>query len=508
MARQLTPSPAQVGGAVAAPRSRAAHLAVFLAGALPFVVYLRTVAPTVYGLDSAELTTGSYVLGIVHSPGSPTFLLLGHLFTWLPIGDVGYRVNLVSVTAAAAAMAAFCAVLLRFLRDPFAATAGAWLLAFTYYFWVSAVAAELYSLQAFFLAALIWLSLRWRSEQRPWQLYAFALCFGVGLGNHLSLTMAAPGFAVLLRSEERHALPSLRQLAIAALWGLLGASVYAYLPLRSQSPMNYARAFGVDVATWQGFWWMVTGQMFSSEMLAVPLAELPGQIAFFVGRLFSNFIGVSALVGVLGVVDGFRQRPAVHLGLAAIFLGHLAFVLTYDVGDKELMLVPTFLIWAIWIALGARVLARAVARWTDGTVAVPVGALLLMLAAANLVINFHRVDLSHDWSARRRGEDLFAYLPPHAVYVGGWGDVPVLDYLQLVEKQRRDVETLNVFLATEVERNEFVERRLLSGQPVYAAAKGEIPYVNAIVEYVPACNCYRFRPQSAGPQMSVPAAHG
>src|SRR5579862_331877 len=170
IARQPTLPPAEVG-AVGAARSRGARLAVVLAAAIPFLVYLRTMAPTVYGLDSAELTTGSYVLGIVHSPGSPTFLLLGHLFSWLPVGDVGYRVNLVSVAGAAAAMAAFCAVLLRLLDDPIAAAAGTWLLAFTYYFWVSAVAAELYSLQAFFLAALIWLSLRWRSEQRPWQLY-------------------------------------------------------------------------------------------------------------------------------------------------------------------------------------------------------------------------------------------------------------------------------------------------------------------------------------------------
>ena len=478
------------------------------AAAIPFLVYLRTMAPTVYGLDSAELTTGSYVLGIVHSPGSPTFLLLGHLFTWLPVGDVGYRVNLVSVTAAAAAMAVYCALLLRLLRDPIAAVAGAWLLAFTYYFWVSAVAAELYSLQAFFLALEIWLALRWRSEQRPWQLYLFALAYGVGLGNHISLAVAAPGFVVLLRSEDRHALPSVRHLAVAAIWGLLGLCVYVYLPLRSQAPMNYARAFGVDVTTWRGVWWMMTGQMFSSEMLAVPLADLPGQIGFFIGRLFSNFIGVSALVGILGLIDGFRQRPDVHLGLATIFLGHLAFVLTYDVADKDLMLVPTFLIWAIWIALGARVIAREVAGWTRGAIAIPVGALLLLLAIANLLINFNRVDLSHDWSARRRGEDLFAYFPPHAVYVGGWGDVPILDYLQLVEKQREDVETLNVFFAGERQRSQFLEQQLSTGRPVYVAASVEVRDVNAVFDYVPGCECYRLLPQGTEPDRSAPASHG
>ena len=70
-----------------------------LAGGVAFAAYWRTMAPTVYGLDSAELTTGAYVLGIVHAPGSPLFLLLGHVFSWLPFGDVGYRLNLLSACA-------------------------------------------------------------------------------------------------------------------------------------------------------------------------------------------------------------------------------------------------------------------------------------------------------------------------------------------------------------------------------------------------------------------------
>jgi hypothetical protein len=118
------------------------------------------------------------------------------------------------------------------------------------------------------------------------------------------------------------------------------------------------------------------------------------------------------------------------------------------------------------------------------------------------------VDLSRDWSARQRGEELFAQLPPAAVYVGGWGDVPILDYLQLVEKQREDVETLNVFLATQLERSQFVERRLGSGRPVYVASIFDIPYVTADFEYVPACRCFRVRLQSPGPETPAAPAHG
>ena len=88
---------------------------------LPFAVYVRTLAPTVYGLDSAELTTGAYCLGLVHVPGYPLYLLIGHLFTRLPIGNVGYRMNLMSAFFGALAVALFYLVLVRLCRRPLAA---------------------------------------------------------------------------------------------------------------------------------------------------------------------------------------------------------------------------------------------------------------------------------------------------------------------------------------------------------------------------------------------------
>ncbi len=72
-----------------------------LAGLVAFAVYLRTLAPTVMWYDMGELTTTSYVLGIAHNTGYPLYILLGKLFTFLPFGDVAYRVNLMSAVFAA-----------------------------------------------------------------------------------------------------------------------------------------------------------------------------------------------------------------------------------------------------------------------------------------------------------------------------------------------------------------------------------------------------------------------
>jgi hypothetical protein len=63
---------------------------------LPFILYIFTLAPTIYNLDSAELVTAAATGGLVRATGYPLYLILGNLWSKLPLGDVGYRMNLFS----------------------------------------------------------------------------------------------------------------------------------------------------------------------------------------------------------------------------------------------------------------------------------------------------------------------------------------------------------------------------------------------------------------------------
>ncbi|MFN8455816.1 MAG: DUF2723 domain-containing protein [Anaerolineae bacterium] len=68
------------------------------------ILYLNTLAPSVVTLfdDSLEFQLVTYQLGIAHPTGYPLYTLLGKLFTFLPIGNVAYRVNLMSAFFGAA----------------------------------------------------------------------------------------------------------------------------------------------------------------------------------------------------------------------------------------------------------------------------------------------------------------------------------------------------------------------------------------------------------------------
>ena len=63
---------------------------------IPFAVYLLTVAHTVSFFDSGELISGAATLGVSHPPGYPLYVLTGHLFSYMPLGNIAFRVNLLS----------------------------------------------------------------------------------------------------------------------------------------------------------------------------------------------------------------------------------------------------------------------------------------------------------------------------------------------------------------------------------------------------------------------------
>jgi hypothetical protein len=118
------------------------------------------------------------------------------------------------------------------------------------------------------------------------------------------------------------------------------------------------------------------------------------------------------------------------------------------------------------------------------------------LAAGCLVENFGRVDLSDDWSARQRGERIFASLEPGAVYLGTWADVPILEYLQIVERFRPDVRTVNLFF-TPGRGASIAGEVLRDGRAVYTSAPRLLDGSGLGVDPVAACGCYRVRPAAS-----------
>ena len=65
--------------------------------ALTVSVYLWTACPTLFIGDDGEIVSAAYTLGIAHPPGYPVFTMLGKIFSFIPVSNVAFRVNLLAV---------------------------------------------------------------------------------------------------------------------------------------------------------------------------------------------------------------------------------------------------------------------------------------------------------------------------------------------------------------------------------------------------------------------------
>ncbi|HSN53518.1 MAG TPA: DUF2723 domain-containing protein [Candidatus Sulfomarinibacteraceae bacterium] len=451
----MTPATAARRPGPAAVRRPRHRLADVLAFALPLTVYLMTAAPTVYNLDSAELTTAAATGGIVRATGYPLYLLIGRVWSELPIGDVGFRMNLLSALFGATTIFLGHRLLQRLGVGLWAAAGALGLLAASRYFWAMSLVAEVYTLHTALVAGIVLLLLRWQERPTPARLAAATFVVGLASGNHVATVLLAPGCLWFVLASDRRTALSWRSLTAAAAGLAAGLSIYLYLPLLflARPVFNYAGHYDasgafvpVDLTTAAGLWWIATGRVFAGQMLAYSGAELLAEIGHFAAELWRAFLAVGIGPGILGAALLARRRPPLGISLVLMFVVTAGFYIDYRVVDKNTMFLGVYLIWALWAGVGYQWLEDLL---TDSDLRGGRSALrVVMLAAVATAVawNGPRVDLSDDWSTRRRGEAILAELEPGALFAGFWDSVPVVEYLQMVEGRRPDVDAINRFL--------------------------------------------------------------
>ena len=84
-----------------------------LAFIFSLVVYLKTLAPSVFWWDSGELIANVSVLGIAHRPGFPLYILLAKVFTLFSTQNLSWWTNLFSAVCAAFSLALVYGIFMR-----------------------------------------------------------------------------------------------------------------------------------------------------------------------------------------------------------------------------------------------------------------------------------------------------------------------------------------------------------------------------------------------------------
>jgi tetratricopeptide (TPR) repeat protein len=198
-------------------------------------IYMLTVCPTVYLGDSGELTAAAFCLGIPHNTGYPLYCLLGKLFCLAPLGNVAFRVNLMSACLAVATVWLVYSMILKWTGSRLAGFVGAGVLAFSRVFWLQTVSAEVYTLHAFFVALLIRVLAWWDGKKDFCALALLVFLTGLSFGNHMQTVMLAPSVLWMVFSGDRKALLNVKRFGILTALFVVALAVYVYLPIRTEA---------------------------------------------------------------------------------------------------------------------------------------------------------------------------------------------------------------------------------------------------------------------------------
>jgi hypothetical protein len=407
------------------------------------VVYLRTLLPGPSFGDWAEMQFIPAQLGIPHPTGYPLYVLLGKLFSLLPIGSLAYRADLLSAVAAAGAAGTSVLIATRLgVRAVIAAAAGL-SLAVTGTLWLEATFSEMNGLHLFLVAAVVHRALVWRDERRDRDLLIGGLLAGLAAANHLLAVTVVPIVMLFVIVDARARLRERPILLVqAGLLGLIGVSLYLFIPLRALA--GPASIYG-SFLTWDGFSSLVSGAQFRRDMhfssessLIAAWAAIPEVIGQFVARSNVVFVG-AALMGAM--IHLARDRWAA-LMLVLVTASSVYFFANY-LGDLDHYLLVAWLAFAVWLAVAAEaavgLLERRIPALARGPFGLRLELVALLLPLVIGVTNW----AGHDESDNRTGEQfaalVFSELPPDAVLLTYWDALTNLSYAHCVEGERPDV---------------------------------------------------------------------
>jgi tetratricopeptide (TPR) repeat protein len=429
-----------------------------LAFFLPLFLYMSTLCPTVPVGDGGELTCAAYSLGIAHPTGYPLFCLWGRIFILvLPLANIALRINMMSALFAslAAVLVFFLAreLFLKMFPDgrlvvPAVALVTALIFSFSETMWSQAVQAEVYTLHAFLVAALILIMVLWRRTADGRLAYLWAFLWGLSLGNHTSvIILLGPALYMALFRGRRQGLK--RHLPGMVLFFMMGISLYLYLPLRSAA--NPPHDWG-NPETLGRLWDHVSARQYRRFFLfAFPL-DVWHNLGHYVGLLIDQFgvllFGLS-LIGAM--LQGAKWRGLFVLFLL-IGLSNVVLSASYDIQDIEAYYLPSYLIFSLWLGLAlSQGLRWLLSRHRSKAIGFVAAAVLVALAAIPLVANFSRASQRGRTIAREYGLNILSSVEPGAVLLTASDNesFPIL-YLHDVEGVRSDISVFD--LGSTVER--------------------------------------------------------
>ena len=424
------------------------------------LLYLLTLAPDLLPADSGEFQVVATNLGVAHPPGFSLYTMLAHLMTRLPFGpSPAYRVNLLSAISSTFTLVIVYIAVYILTKRHLAAVISIVALGSATTFWAQATTANIRSLSAFFVAAMLIMLLAFyktisRSNNKSLigkadrYLILFALAFGLGVTHHASLVFMGLIFVIFILLADPSLIRSPSRWWRPFLAFLLGLLPLLYLFFRASSG---ARGASPELATWPGFLEHVLALGFRGDVFTYLEPTLLWERLKIMGNVLTFQFEPLLLLGmVLGLLLLLWRDWRLAFLLGGAFLVHTFVTATYRAPQTVEYMLPAYVPLAMLLGYAVGNLHEfwqifGLSRFQQ-TLQPIILSIILVTAFWQLGQHYPSFKQLHmDQTARDYAQPILKDAPPNSVILADWHWVTPLWYLQEVEGQRQDVTIRFVF---------------------------------------------------------------
>ena len=427
--------------------------------------YIATLQPGLLGGDSAEAQFAPYTHSVMHYTGYPLYSVVGYLWSHIVVvGDVAYRMNLLSAVAGAMAVGLLAYLGRVMSKSWLGGVLAAALLGCSTLFWDWSTKAGVRSMNVAFVVAIILLAFAWGENQTHnapalngrW----LALWFVVGcsLAHHRTTILILPGIGIYLLWTRIKLVRDWRAILSAFLALLPGLAFYLYLPWSSAHDPIYQL---MPVDSVNHFLDLVLARNLITNVTSITLADVPQRLGWFLEYLLQQFGSMGLITAVAGLVIMLFRKPrfAVALWIALVLLA--GFTIDYRIQGMERLnvvyLLPVHAIASLGVGYcvasilqgivslsgrlsrvtlqtGARAVANIAVVAVSVALMVPVaaGGLAWVSPSSEPAMNAYRNELRGNEATR-----LVTYAAPmaehNAVIVGDWEHIAAFMYEKYVD---------------------------------------------------------------------------
>lgn len=158
-------------------------------------------------------------------------------------------------------------------------------------------------------------------------------------------------------------------------------------------------------------------------------------------------MGVGVLIGLIGLINGFRKNFTFFTGIFMSFLATVVFYINYRVMDKDTMFLAAYLFWAIFLVEGFLYIENwflmRISFSTSNKFRPIVVLLLFLIFLPTPLLNWKWMDMHGADSYSRYAHEILSTTEPNAMVIAPWSQAVVLEYFQIVDGQRPDMKIVN-----------------------------------------------------------------